>query len=282
MSTLSSIPSTQQVDFANRAPSSTSTQSSTSSTSSTFFGPGSSASSFGSQGTQTKSYLELCVNTGQYTKTLSEIDLRNIRCDEELFERIRSEYFRLRKFRFNRWLLKPSGIHFVKASSYNLGHSEEKDLRSSQFAVQDSLSVAILQKPLSIPPQREVDSKRYTYSPCPLEDPPMPSEIFLHYLTCTASQPSSAWLPRLPKKLDPSILCFTSSINEGWGIHINEGPNWFVICMVNLIMMVISGIAAGLWKLYTNDFQGAFGFAGWIVGVVNAVLLVYIVRWNGA
>jgi len=52
--------------------------------------------------------------------------------------------------------------------------------------------------------------------------------------------------------------------------------------MVNLFMMAISGVAAGLWKLYMDDFQGAFGFAGWIVGVANAVLLVYIARWNGA
>ena len=110
----------------------------------------------------------------------------------------------------------------------------------------------------------------------------MPSDIFLHYLTCTAPESSSVWLPRLPKKLDPSILPLTGSINEAWGIHINEGPNWFVIGMVNLFMMAISGVAAGLWKLYMDDFQGAFGFAGWIVGVANAVLLVYIARWNGA
>ena len=229
MSTLSSAPSPSQANFANRTPSSSSNQSNTGSTSSTLLEPGSSVGSFSSQGTQNQSYLELCVNTGPYGKTLSEIDLINIRCDGELFKRIRSEYFRLRKFRFNLWLLKPSGIHFVKASSHMQGDSEKKkDLHSSQFTVQDSLRVGILQKPLSIPPQQEVDSKRYTYSPCPLGgDPPMPSDIFLHYLTCTAPESSSVWLPRLPKKLDPSILPLTGSINEAWGIHINEGPNWF-------------------------------------------------------
>jgi hypothetical protein len=148
------------------------------------------------------------------------------------------------------------------------------------------LRVAILQKPLAIPPLEEVDSKRYAYSPCPLEDdPPMPSDIFLHYLTCTTFDTSSAWLSRLPKKLGPSILhfgAFSGSISEGWGIHINEGPNWFAIGMVNIFMMVMSGITAGLWKLYMDDFQGAFGFAGWIVGVVNAVLLVYIARLKGS
>ena len=54
------------------------------------------------------------------------------------------------------------------------------------------------------------------------------------------------------------MRCFTGLINEGWGIHIIEGPNWFVVGMINLFMMTLSGLAAGLWKLYMDDFQGAF------------------------
>lgn len=64
----------------------------------------------------TQSYLEVCINTGEYTKTLSEIDLRDVGCDGELFRRIRSEYRRLRGFRSRFWLLKPSGVHFVRVS----------------------------------------------------------------------------------------------------------------------------------------------------------------------
>jgi hypothetical protein len=119
------------------------------------------------------------------------------------------------------------------------------------------------------------------YSPCPLiDDPPMPQDIFLHYLSCTASKPTLAWLPRLPKKLDPSILRFAGAINYGWGIHINEGPNYFAIGVINIFMMVVSGVAAYLWKYFMDDFQGAFGFAGWIVAVVNGVLVAYIAKWR--
>jgi hypothetical protein len=66
-----------------------------------------------------KSYLELCINTGEYTKKLSEIDLVHVGCDGELFRRIRSEYLRLRSFRSKIWLLKPSGVHFVKVYTYS-------------------------------------------------------------------------------------------------------------------------------------------------------------------
>jgi hypothetical protein len=280
MNTLPSIPSPPQADLTNRTSTSSSNQGSTGSTSS-LFSLGPTANSFSPQGTQRQSYLELCINTGQYTKTLSEIDLKNIKSDSDLFERIRSKYFGLRKFRSHLWLLKPVGIHFVKASSEIQRDLEDKSSCSSQFSLQDSLRVGILQKPRSIPPEQKVDSKRYIYSPCPLgNDPPMPSDVFLHYLNCTAIEFSSAWIPRLPKKLDTSILDLICPIKEGWGIHIIEGPNWTLIGMLNLFMMVMSGIAAGLWKLYMNDFQGGFGFAAWILGVVNTVLLVYVATWN--
>jgi hypothetical protein len=89
-----------------------------------------------------------------------------------------------------------------------------------------------------------------------------------------------AWLPRLPKKLDLSILRFTGAVNYGWGVHIKEGPNYFALGLVNIAMMIISGLAAFLWKYSMNDFQGAFGFAGWIVAVVDGVLIAYIAKWQ--
>ena len=108
----------------------------------------------------------------------------------------------------------------------------------------------------------------------------MPQDTFLHYLSCTASNPKLAWLPRLPKKLDSSILRFTGAVNYGWGIHIHEGPNYFAIGIVNIFMMIVSGLVAFLWKYFKDDFQGAFGFAGWIVAVVNGILVAYIAKWR--
>lgn len=61
-----------------------------------------------------ESYLEVCINTGEYTKILSEIDLRHIRCDGTLFKTLRKEYFQHRGFRSKFWLLKPSRVDFVR------------------------------------------------------------------------------------------------------------------------------------------------------------------------
>ncbi|KAE9363247.1 hypothetical protein N431DRAFT_304534, partial [Stipitochalara longipes BDJ] len=211
--------------------------------------------------------LEICINVGKYTKTLCEIELKDIRSDEALFARIRKDYFRIRTHRSTFWLLKPSGVHFVKA-------------------IKDSKRAYILQQP-SMPPPEEVDSKRYIYEPCPLpDDSPIPTNPFLHALTCGSQQSDSssdaepAWLPRLPKKSSPSIFLFDTPINEGWSIHITEGPDWAVIVWLNVSMIVVSGIAALLWSLFRKDFSGAFGFAAWILMAANAVLLVYIAKWN--
>ena len=41
-------------------------------------------------------YLELCVNTGRYTRTLGEIDITAVDSDGELFEKIAEMYYRQR------------------------------------------------------------------------------------------------------------------------------------------------------------------------------------------
>src|SRR5450756_723794 len=129
--------------------------------------------------------------------------------------------------------------------------------------------------------KRQVHSKNYSYSPCPLEDdPPIPEHVFLHYLSCKAYNPKAAWLPRFPKKLDASILRFAGAVNYGWGIHINEGPNYLILGIINLLLLVISGLTAFLWKFFMHDFQGAFGFAGWLVAVINGILVVHIFKWQ--
>lgn len=69
-------------------------------------------------------------------------------------------------------------------------------------------------------------------------------------------------------------------MNYGWGIHINEGPDYFIISVINFVLLALSGLAAFLWNWYTSDFQGAFGFAGWIVAVVNGVSVAYVVKWQ--
>jgi hypothetical protein len=113
VNSFSNIQRPQLAHTSSRTPSSSSTQSNSSS-SSMLLGSLCSLSTSVISYPSNQAYLEVCINTGEYTKTLSEIDLKDVGCDGELFKRIRSEYSRLRSFRSRFWLLKPSGVHFVK------------------------------------------------------------------------------------------------------------------------------------------------------------------------
>jgi hypothetical protein len=89
------------------------------------------------------------------------------------------------------------------------------------------------------------------------------------------------WLLRLPRKLKDSILrSNNAAVAFGWGVHIDEGPNFNIIFWINLAALMTSGIFAAIWTLYKKDFQGAFGLACWLVAVLNTLILAFIWKWR--
>jgi hypothetical protein len=71
-------------------------------------------------------FLEVCINLSVHRKTLREIELAGIQSDEELFAKVRKEYFGIRKRCSTFWLLKPCGVHFVEASLNLHGNVDER------------------------------------------------------------------------------------------------------------------------------------------------------------
>ena len=86
---------------------------------------------------------------------------------------------------------------------------------------------------------------------------------------------------RFPRKLDTSLVTTAgASTAFGWGIHIDDGPDYAFLFMVNFGVLLLSGLAAGLWKYFERDFQGAFGFATWLIAVLNSLLMAYVLKWK--
>ena len=132
-----------------------------------------------------------------------------------------------------------------------------------------------------MPPKSEVDAKNWIYDPCPLDgDPPIAEDLFLHYLQCSEGPGTLFWMLRFPRKLETSLLKSAAPASFGWGIHIDEGPDFAALFKANFVVVLLSGIAAGLWSLFEHDFQGAFGFACWIIAVLNSLLMVYMFKWR--
>lgn len=61
-------------------------------------------------------FLELCVNTGKFLKSLGEIDVTSINTDGDFFDTVKAHYLRLRGFRARFWLLKPISVSYVRVS----------------------------------------------------------------------------------------------------------------------------------------------------------------------
>lgn len=64
-----------------------------------------------------KKYLELCVNTGEFHKSLGEIEVTGVCSDGLLFQKIKKKYLDLRSYRARFFLLQPTAVQFVQVSS---------------------------------------------------------------------------------------------------------------------------------------------------------------------
>lgn len=139
-----------------------------------------------------------------------------------------------------------------------------------------------MQTPLAIPPKEEVLLGRWTYDPCPWDgDPPIAGHLFLHYLQCTQRSKILFWMHRIPRKLKTSILNEgIASAAFGWGVHIEEGPNYVAILWTNLAVPILSGLFATMWTIFKHDFQGGFGFACWYIAVLNTFMFALLYRWK--
>ncbi|KAH7013407.1 hypothetical protein EDB80DRAFT_371298 [Ilyonectria destructans] len=215
------------------------------------------------QPTARPAFLALCVNTGGIYKTLTEISTEKIACDAEAFRVMKKEYLKKRGFRSRfKLLIKPITVEFIQFTLWNLRGGY----------------ISVCNRPNAIPSE---DVGNYQYLPRPLKPlPPMPPEIFIHYLEHGEGDLSPArhdWLPRLPKRLDKRVIdCDETCL--GWGLHIIEGPNRESIFILAMITMFASVLATVLWSKLQGDIQGGTGLGALIVAFPPAILAAFLFR----
>lgn len=137
----------------------------------------------------------------------------------------------------------------------------------------------------ALPPEDLVlQGNSWEYKPCPLQPrgPPVPSNIILHELMSKKSHlhTSTTWSRRMPKKLNTSIYAIPDP-NEaafGWGIHIVEGYNVFLITMLISVLALLGStgcvVATALWWKLRNDLNGALA-----LGAAMAAVLAVLLGW---
>jgi hypothetical protein len=145
---------------------------------------------------------------------------------------------------------------------------------------------------MSIPPEEEVEEGRYHYYKCPLNNPPpMPANLFLHYMKCAANTPSALknpeahkdayFLNRLPKKLKRSIFSESDTAQPfGWGVRIMEGPNKVALSWMTVLGIILSFVTSVIYAVVAKTQEQGFGIGQWMMAVFTAVLAALYFQWE--
>lgn len=133
-----------------------------------------------------------------------------------------------------------------------------------------------------LPPPAEVSSQRYKYDPCPFgpDELPMPDHMFFHLFYSPSGHNTGKWMGRLPKKLRESMFNNTEQDPTGWGVHILESPDYYVVFMIVFAGLLASGLFAVLWACLRQDIQGGFAVGGYIATVQGALMAAYFAKWS--
>jgi hypothetical protein len=131
----------------------------------------------------------------------------------------------------------------------------------------------------SLPPIEEVNLGKYTYEPCPIDNIPMPSHIFMHYFTTPSDlHPDSTWGPRLPQKLGTSLLVGIDPSPEGWGLLVLEGIHWTLLISFMIIFAIVGVVVAIFYSHYTGDHQTGIAIGAYMAALQSMGLALCVVR----
>ena len=245
--------------------------------------------------------MEICVSNGPYRKQLIERNITDVKSDGELFQVISDSYYKGRQSQIwsrlslphawqkwlqkcsRQWLLKrPTSKEFRKVYSSCNAQNDNHSLSSSilQFMVDSHNTIGLCASEL--PPPCEVSNQRYHYMPCPQYsiDEVIPDHIFFHLFNNPAPHYNSKWIHRIPKKLSLSISDSTDQIPVGWGIHIVESANLYVVLSALLAGLTLSGILAVVFAAVTKDVQGAFSIGAYLVAVLTVWMSAMYFKWS--
>jgi hypothetical protein len=121
----------------------------------------------------------------------------------------------------------------------------------------------------------------YEFSPRPMAPlPPVPPEIFIHYLKHDyhdANPSSYVWVPRLPKRINKRIIdCNIPSY--GWGVYIREGLNGVLLFWMIIIISFCSVLLCIFWSLFMGDVQGGSGLGALLLALPPIIIGAIIFR----
>ena len=110
--------------------------------------------------------------------------------------------------------------------------------------------------------------------------PPVPPEIFIHYLEHDEgdiSPNTNVWIARLPKRFDTRVTdCAIPTY--AWGIYIHEGPNRVVVFWIVVATVCIGVVLVVAWAAARGDVQGASNLGTLVFALPSVVMAALLFR----
>ncbi|KAK2768441.1 hypothetical protein FQN54_000296 [Arachnomyces sp. PD_36] len=196
--------------------------------------------------------LLLCMSTGDLGIQLDQRCIKSLGSDRELFHFLQEVYFKRRgKLRSRFSLRMPIGVKFVE---FSLLTSSYVDIHEHEAVCSDACRC--------LPPKILVDEAEYKYSPAPPKrSPPIGPTAMAHYLKNPSHvKERHVWiLNQLPKKLKGELEEKLDDDVTGWGIHVEEGPNWGKVWLALMVVFISGSALFGiLWSVFKQDDYDCF------------------------
>ena len=222
----------------------------------------------------TKKYMLLCVNTsgprGIPQRKLANVDVTDVECGAEMFQRLRNAYYALRPGR-NPFFV-PRTMHYVKFQLLFLQKSGEC---IGAYEVD------------SIPSRNEVIKQEYAFSPCPprIGRLPLPPEIFMHGFLDPGDHLGPMAVEMLPKKLWCRLRWDVRAndrynVPEGWGFYIREGINWPLVSWCTGVALIVVTALTMSWSIWAGDIQGGTGLGQYCLAVLTVSVSAWLLKYS--
>ncbi|KAL8659409.1 MAG: hypothetical protein Q9226_000436 [Calogaya cf. arnoldii] len=195
-------------------------------------------------------WLLVCARAALRPISLFHLDVGSTTSDQQLFTKLRQAY-----------------LQFKKASYQRLSFKTVRSIRFVQFELHPRDLVDVRKVP-DMPPETKKDD--YLYQTCDLL-PPVGENLMTHLFhnPHEANEKIITYL-RSPKKRKQKLaICQQRGTNIGWGIHLVEGWAVTKLWLSALAIVSCSFVFAVAWSVVKHDVQGAFGVAGWFVGLAT-------------
>ncbi|KAK1750411.1 hypothetical protein QBC47DRAFT_418170 [Echria macrotheca] len=225
----------------------------------------------------TKKFMLLCVNTtsarGTPQKRLANVDVTDINCGEQMFQRLQSAYHDLRKTSgIKNPFLVPKNMQYIKFQLLFLQKSGE---------------CIANYEPDSIPSLKEVLRQEYAFSPCPpqIGSLPLPPDLFMHGFLDPGDHFGPGAVDILPKKLWSPLRWEPGAhgrynVPDGWGFYIIEGINWSLISLCMAVASAAITIVTVAWSVRVGDVQGGTGLGQYCLAVLTLSVSVWLLKYS--